>query len=100
MYIIHITYTVPLETVDRFLPAHVAWLHKWEDAGRLVVYGRLVPRTGGVIVARAKDRAELDAILAEDPFKVNGVGTYEVMEFSENKNFADKAAKMGLPPLA
>jgi uncharacterized protein YciI len=88
MFIVHITYTVPLDVVDQHLPAHVEWLHRHEAAGRFVVYGRLVPRTGGVIVARAKSRAELDEILAQDPFKLNGVGTYEVMEFLENKGFA------------
>lgn len=97
MFIVKITYTVPLETVDKHLPAHVEWLHKHEAEGKLIVYGRLVPRTGGVIMARTKDRAELDALLACDPFRINKVGTYEVIEFSENKSFAEKARKMGIP---
>ncbi len=87
MFIIHIHYTVPLETVDRHLPAHVEWLHEHENAGHFVVYGRLVPRTGGVIVADLPTRAELDAILARDPFMLHGVGTYKVIEFSENKGY-------------
>jgi len=90
MYIVKITYTTPLETVDKFLPAHVEWLHEHEAAGRFFVYGRLVPRTGGIIVARTKDRAELDAAIASDPFKLNDIGTYEVSEFQENKNFSAK----------
>jgi uncharacterized protein YciI len=90
MFIVKITYTVPLETVDKFLPAHVDWLHEHEAAGRFFVYGRLVPRTGGVIVARTKSRAELDAILAADPFRLNNVGTCEVMEFQENKGFSSR----------
>lgn len=90
MFIIHITYTVPLEKVDEVLPAHVEWLHEHENAGRFVVYGRLVPRTGGVIVADIPGREELDAILATDPFKIQNVGTYSVMEFSENKGYRSK----------
>ncbi|MFA5257544.1 MAG: YciI family protein [Opitutales bacterium] len=87
MFIIHIHYTVPLEEVDRHLPAHVEWLHGHEAAGRFVTYGRLVPRTGAIIVADVPTREELDAILAADPFQINGVGTVEVMQFSENKGF-------------
>jgi len=90
MHIVKITYTVPLETVDKFLPAHVEWLHENEEAGRFLAYGRLVPRTGGIIVAKTKDRAELETIIASDPFKLNNVGTYEVFEFQENRSFAAK----------
>ena len=90
MYIVKITYTAPLEIVDKFLPAHVAWLHENEAAARFFVYGRLIPRTGGVIVARTADRAELDAILETDPFQTNGIGTYEILEFSENRGFSRK----------
>lgn len=96
MFIVRLNYIVPLETVDKFLPAHVEWLHKEESAGHLLVYGRLVPRTGGVIVAKAKDRAEMDSVLASDPFGLNNVCTYEVIEFSENKSFAEKARKFGM----
>jgi len=96
MFIVRLNYIVPLETVDKHLPAHVEWLHKHEAEGRFLVYGRLVPRTGGVIVARAKDRAGMDAILATDPFGINGVCTYDVIEFCENKSFAEKARKLGM----
>jgi uncharacterized protein YciI len=96
MYVIRLSYTVPLETVDKHLPAHVEWLHKHESEGKLLVYGRLVPRTGGIIIAKTKNRTELDAMLAEDPFSLNSVCTYEVTEFSENKSFADKARMLGM----
>jgi len=87
MFIVHIHYIVPLEVVDQYLPAHVEWLHQHEDAGHFVVYGRLVPRRGGVIVADVPTRGELDAMIAADPFKIHAVGTYDVVEFSENKGY-------------
>jgi uncharacterized protein YciI len=90
MYIVKITYTAPLEIVDKFLPAHVEWLHKNEAEGQFFAYGRLVPRTGGIIVSRTKSRQELDNTLASDPFKISNIGTYEVLEFNENKSFAVK----------
>lgn len=91
---VRINYTVPLERVDELLPAHVEWLHRHEAAGRFIVYGRLVPRTGGIIIARTRDRAELDAILATDPFTTNGICTVDVTEFSENKSFREKAGPL------
>jgi uncharacterized protein YciI len=96
MFIVRISYIVPLEVVDRFLADHIEWLHRFEKSGMFVVYGRLVPRTGGVIVARAGSRDELEEAIASDPFRRNGVGTYEIVEFSENRTFAEKAAALGL----
>lgn len=90
MFIVQITYTVPLETVDKHLPAHVEWLHEHEAAGHFVVYGRLVPRSGGVIVADLPSREALDEILYEDPFMKHAVGTYQVLQFSENKGYRAK----------
>ena len=39
------------------------------------------PRTGGMILARARDRAELDRLFAEDPFQRAGYARYRVLEF-------------------
>jgi uncharacterized protein YciI len=96
MFIVRISYIVPLEVVDRFLPEHVEWLHQFEKAGMFLVYGRLVPRTGGVIVARAESRDALEEAIALDPFRRNGVGIYDITEFAENRSFAEKAAVPGL----
>jgi len=96
MFIIRISYVVPLAEVDRHLPAHVEWLHKFEASGMFLVYGRLVPRTGGVIVARARSRDEIEEAIASDPFRINGVGIYDITEFAENSSFAEKAAALGL----
>ena len=50
-------------------------------AGRFIVSGRREPRTGGVILARAASTAEIEAVIAEDPFTSEGVAHYEVIEF-------------------
>jgi len=60
---------------------HVAWLQRQYDAGRFVVSGRRVPRTGGVIVARGDDRREIEEIAAGDPFVTGGVATVEIVQF-------------------
>jgi uncharacterized protein YciI len=81
MFVLLLTYTRPLEDVDALMRDHMAWLREHYAAGRFVVSGRRVPRTGGVILARGDDRDEIEAIAAADPFVRGGVATCEVVEF-------------------
>jgi uncharacterized protein YciI len=81
MFVVLITYTQPLDAVDVHLSAHREYLQRNYAAGIFLLSGRKVPRDGGVILARASSAAELQTILAEDPFAVNGVAAYEILEF-------------------
>ena len=76
------TYVRPEAEVDALLEAHVAHLERQRAAGRFLAWGRLVPRTGGFVLARAADRAEVDAVLAEDPFTTGGVAEWTVLQLS------------------
>ena len=60
---------------------HVAWLNEHYDAGRFLVSGRQLPRTGGVILARGDDREEIERVAASDPFVSGGVATCQVIQF-------------------
>ena len=79
--IVTLTYVVPLDAVDAQMKAHVAWLQAAIDAGLLLVAGRQVPRVGGVIVFRGH-RAEVEALVATDPFVTSGVATATVIEIA------------------
>ncbi|MEZ8027496.1 YciI family protein [Enterovibrio norvegicus] len=81
MFVVSLTYTVALSEVDQYIDAHIAYLEKQYAEGHFLASGRKVPRTGGIILARANDRAHLDAILREDPFYQAGVADYDIMEF-------------------
>ena len=81
MFILLLTYVKPLSEIDRLIPPHVEYLKKNYDAGKFLFSGRRVPRTGGVIIARADSRAEVEAIITEDPFLIEGVAEYEIVEF-------------------
>ena len=76
-----LTYVRPLAAVDALMREHVAWLNEQYAAGRFLVSGRRIPRTGGVIVARGDDRAEIEALVASDPFVAAGVATCVVIRF-------------------
>jgi len=84
MYVVSLTYKVPEEIVDFHLPAHATWLQDAFDDGVFMVAGRKIPRTGALLLSNA-DRPTLDAALAKDPFYVNGVAEFEVMEFHANR---------------
>ena len=64
MFVVHLTYLVPLDQVDEALEAHRHFLDEHFAAGVFVAAGPKVPRDGGVIVATNVDRAQLGAILA------------------------------------
>jgi uncharacterized protein YciI len=81
VFVLLLTYVGPLPEVDALMREHVAWLNEHYDAGRFLVSGRRIPRTGGVIVARGDDREEIEAIAAADPFVSGGVATCEVIQF-------------------
>ncbi len=81
MFVVSLTYTKDLSEVDKHIDAHIAYLEKYYALEKFVASGRKVPRTGGIILVNMENRAELDRILAEDPFHIADVADYEVTEF-------------------
>ena len=79
--VITLTYFAPIEDVDAQMAAHVAWLEAGFDEGLLLIAGRQVPRTGGIILCRGH-RAEVEAFAATDPFVSSGVATASVTEMA------------------
>ncbi|WP_309108341.1 YciI family protein [Arthrobacter sp.] len=84
MYVISLSYKVPTDIVDYHLADHVSWLQEAFDEGVFIAAGRKIPRTGALLLSTT-DRDSLDASLAKDPFYVNGVAEFEVMEFHANR---------------
>lgn len=82
MFIAILTYKKPLEEVDRFLQEHRNFLAVNYAAGNLITSGPRVPRIGGVIVLKTGDRHTADSILANDPFNINGIADYQIVEFT------------------
>lgn len=82
MFIISLTYIKSLEAVDALLEEHITYLKEQYTLGNFLASGRKVPRTGGVILARAASCEEIEAIVTLDPFHRHGVAEYEITEFS------------------
>lgn len=85
MFLILLTYKKPLEVVDQYLAAHREYLDKCYQNNLLIVSGPQNPRTGGILLSHIKERKELDQLLAHDPFTINGITDYEVIEFDAVK---------------
>lgn len=85
MFVITLTYKVPLDEVDPHIPAHMEWLDKHYEAGLLLASGRQVPRTGGVMLAGTTTRERVEEFVAGDPFHVNGLADYEIVEFTPSR---------------
>ena len=82
MFLVVLTYTEPLALVDRYLPAHRAFLERGYEAGVFLLSGRREPREGGVILANSPSEEALRALLATDPFQVHGVAAYTLVRFT------------------
>jgi len=69
----------PQQMKEVYVPAHEAHLHEGIAAGMLLMGGPSA--TGGFLILRAESREALDAFLARDPFRTNGLNQFRVTEF-------------------
>jgi uncharacterized protein YciI len=67
MFIIELIYKVPLDEIDAHMWAHVKFINKYYAAGYFLISGRKIPRDGGIILAVAKSRDQIEAIIREVP---------------------------------
>lgn len=81
MFVLELTYTGGTERADELMEAHLAWVDAGYAAGVFIASGRKNPRDGGVILAVGENRAEIEKIVADDPFTVGGVCEYRITEF-------------------
>ncbi|MEU8618409.1 YciI family protein [Streptomyces sp. NPDC048623] len=92
MFVLELTYTAPVERIDALLDAHRTWLNARYADGVFLASGRKEPRDGGVILAGGVGRAEIEAIVAGDPFVAAGVCEYRIVQFHATKSVDGLAA--------
>ncbi len=85
MYIIDLHYIVPLDELDKHMTEHVKYLHRYYRQNKFVASGRKVPRTGGIIMALADSREEIDRIISEDPFHIHKLAEFTITEFQTSQ---------------
>lgn len=89
MFIINLTYIVPLEQLDAHMADHVKFLQKYYKKNIFVASGRKVPRTGGIILALATSAEQIDQIIREDPFYTFKLAEFTVTEFLTSQYHPD-----------
>jgi uncharacterized protein YciI len=89
MFVIELVYTASLARIDAQMPAHMRFLKKHYAAGNFLVSGRKVPRDGGIILAVAASRDEVERIITEDPFVEKGLAEYRIIEFRASQRADD-----------
>ena len=89
MFIINLNYIVPLEKLDAHMTDHVKFLQKYYKLNVFVASGRKVPRTGGIILALAKSKEEVEQIISEDPFHIHKLAEFSITEFLTSQHHPD-----------
>lgn len=82
MFIAILTYKKPLSEVDKYLQAHRNYLAEHYADGVFIASGPQNPRIGGVIMIKAIDRETVNTIIEQDPFNINGIADYQIVEFT------------------
>lgn len=81
MFVVLLTYVKPPGAVDELIPRHSAFLQQMYQSGTFLLSGRKEPRDGGIILAAAASAEDLQLALAQDPFSIHGVASYQVIQF-------------------
>ncbi|MGE0078998.1 MAG: YciI family protein [Bacteroidales bacterium] len=85
MYIAIVTYIKPIEDVDKHLANHRAFLDEYYESSYLICSGPQNPRTGGLILANFPNTDEVWDFIHKDPFFINEIAEYKVIEFNPVK---------------
>jgi len=88
MFIIDIHYTAPLEEVDKHIDGHIAYLKRYFENNTFIITGKKEPRTGGILIANANSREEVERIITEDPFYQHHVAEMTITEFTHARHNA------------
>lgn len=83
-HVLTLTYQQPLEVVDQTRPDHIAWIEREIEAGRLLLAGRQESQQGGVLITADIDPAEADELIANDPYSLAGLVSYERLSFASS----------------
>lgn len=92
MFIIELTYKKSLSDIDKYLDEHRAFLDNGYRDSYFVASGPKNPRTGGIIISQLKNLEQLESIIKQDPFYINDVADYKIIEFIPTKYHKDFAS--------
>ncbi|MHC4840571.1 MAG: YciI family protein [Planctomycetota bacterium] len=80
-FVVTISYIKPMDVVEEHTPAHREFSGNLANDGFLKASGPFSPRTGGMLICAAADKAAVEARLSSDPFWVHEVAIYDIREW-------------------
>ena len=81
MFLLLGRYTAPADDVDPLRDGHIAWVQEHTQAGHFLAGALQAGGVGGLIVAKAGSRDEVESWTADDPFIQHGVFEYDIREY-------------------
>ena len=85
LFVISLRYQASLDKIDAMMPRHMTFLDKHYKQGDFLVSGRQIPRTGGIIIAKGKNRASVERLMQQDPFVKGKLVSLDIVEFSASQ---------------
>jgi len=85
MFVIQIKFSTNKANAGQFMDGHNAWLKDGFAKGTFLLAGTIQPKLGGAIFAHNATLDQIQAIVKEDPFVVEGVVTAEIIEITPSK---------------
>ena len=85
-FIVEIIYKVPFEQLSEIVPAHRKFLDEGYEKGMLLMSGPQNPKTGGIVIARAKEIDEIKKYFNKDPYLISKVAEHRIIEFTPVKH--------------
>ena len=79
MFVILLHYPEP-QALEPHRESHIAWVKKHVADGTILFSGPMIPRTGGLIVARASSRDEIAKLFLDEPYGLAGA-EHTILEF-------------------
>ena len=91
-FIVEYRYLKPPDQMPEIVAAHRAHLDEGYKKGWFAASGPQNPKVGGLLIARAPSRADLDEFLSRDPFILQRGAESKVTEFAPVKTHPDFGA--------
>lgn len=85
MFIIQLKFSANKAHASQFMDGHNAWLKEGFAKGTFLLAGTIQPKLGGAILAHNATLEQIQAIVKEDPFAIEGVVTTEIIEITPSK---------------
>ncbi|MBF0237450.1 MAG: GTP cyclohydrolase [SAR324 cluster bacterium] len=79
VYVVILTYKVPVDKILPHVPAHREHLDVWFDTNSILFSGMQLSKTGGAIIVRAASEEAIQPLIEQDPFYLHDLADYQII---------------------